>query len=77
MNFDGKRIIRPAYKNVLEEQPYLPLLQTANTGWACELRDFPDYDNDPDSPFSMRQSGFAVFPSCRPSGCPLFAGRFW
>ena len=55
----------------------ISLLQTANTGWACELRNSPDYDNDPDSPFSMRQSGFAVFPSCRPSGCPLFAGRFW
>jgi citrate synthase len=25
LNFDGKRIIRPAYKNVLEEQPYLPI----------------------------------------------------
>ena len=25
LNFDGKRIIRPAYKNVLEEQSYLPI----------------------------------------------------
>ena len=25
LNFDGKRIIRPAYKNVLEEQAYIPL----------------------------------------------------
>ena len=25
LNFDGKRIIRPAYKNVLEGQPYLPI----------------------------------------------------
>ena len=25
LNFEGKRIIRPAYKNVLEEQSYLPI----------------------------------------------------
>lgn len=25
LNFDGKRIIRPAYKNALDEQEYLPL----------------------------------------------------
>ena len=25
LNFDGKRIIRPAYKNVLEAQPYRPI----------------------------------------------------
>ncbi len=25
LNFEGKRIIRPAYKNVLEEVPYIPL----------------------------------------------------
>ena len=25
LNFDSKRIIRPAYKNVLEEQSYLPI----------------------------------------------------
>ena len=25
LNFEGRRIIRPAYKNVLEEQPYLPI----------------------------------------------------
>lgn len=25
LHFDGKRIIRPAYKNVLDEQPYTPL----------------------------------------------------
>ena len=25
LNFDGKRIIRPAYKNVLDEQAYIPL----------------------------------------------------
>lgn len=25
LNFEGKRIIRPAYKNVLEEEQYVPL----------------------------------------------------
>ncbi len=25
LNFEGKRIIRPAYKNVLEERPYIPI----------------------------------------------------
>ena len=25
LNFEGKRIIRPAYKNVLEERPYVPI----------------------------------------------------
>ena len=25
LNFQGKRIIRPAYKNVIEEMPYVPL----------------------------------------------------
>ena len=27
LNFEGKRIIRPAYKNVLEELEYVPLKQ--------------------------------------------------
>lgn len=27
LNFEGKRIIRPAYKNVLEEMEYVPLKQ--------------------------------------------------
>lgn len=27
LNFDGKRIIRPAYKNVLEEQKYVPVAE--------------------------------------------------
>jgi len=25
LNFEGKRIIRPAYKNVLEVQEYIPI----------------------------------------------------
>ncbi|WP_152683203.1 citrate/2-methylcitrate synthase, partial [Parabacteroides goldsteinii] len=25
LHFDGKRIIRPAYKNVLDEQVYVPI----------------------------------------------------
>ena len=25
LNFEGKRIIRPAYKNVLEERAYIPI----------------------------------------------------
>ena len=25
LNFEGRRIIRPAYKNVLDEQPYISL----------------------------------------------------
>ena len=28
LNFEGKRIIRPAYKNVLEELEYVPLKQS-------------------------------------------------
>ena len=25
LNFDGRRIIRPAYKNVLEQKAYVPI----------------------------------------------------